>query len=249
MNPQNRMTTTQQNAWWLTWDDEGRGFRTKTVTFNGKKSVTTNLYGSEDKRGPTKACGRLNYKRTDITLPNGTKTWFVLWGEDFGKMETAEDAEKWALTGHGVFRGQTPLDRHEVRVSVTKTKAWVGAEWELKVDVSRVFLWGGCVPLWEKSLESVKLPRRGADTSTMSAEVRAWTEQRNELCRAITEAAFHPDRVARMEERYGDEWDDAFHTHNGIGTGDPKGWEKRQKKEKDEREQARQRRLDAMMWD
>jgi len=239
MTSTDKMTTQQETAWWFThdkptgeWLEWDFGFVEKDVTFNGKRSVTFTPYDKEETRAPTKAANRLNNKRTDITLPNGTKTWFVLW-DNRQTPKTPDDAEKMAL-GWGnhrlqpVIRGKTPLDRWETITCLTRTGCG-----RTTLGSTRVFLWGGCVSFKEQTLSEKSIPRRGDDVSTKSVEVRNWVERRNNLCRSITEAAFHPDRVERMETVYGDEWDDSFHTHTAIGTGDPNAWEKRQKEEEE----------------
>jgi hypothetical protein len=244
-----KMTTQQETAWWWThekptgeWLEWDYGFVEKAVTFNGKRSVTFTPTVIEETHAPTKAGNRLNNKRTDITLPNGTKTWVVMWGP--WSLPTTDEVRHIALThAYGVIRGKTPLDRWET-ILCPKQK-WNGTT----LGSKRVFLWGGCVPFKEGGGLDIRMPRRGDDVSTKSVEVQNWVERRNNLCRSITEAAFHPDRVERMEAIYGDEWDDSFHTHTAIGTGDPNAWEKRQKAKKDKEEADARRRRDEMFGD
>lgn len=229
-------------------------FYTKGVTFNGKTSVSFCPYSDEvEKKGPTKTLNRLNNKKTDITLPNGTKTWFVLWGDDHmappktkgaraERIQTPEEAQRLALREErGILRGQTPLDSRYVQVRVVKVKPGIlSRESNTELHVEQVFLWGGCVAFIEKTLEVVKdIPRKGDDLSKFSPYVGAWVWARATLCEEVTKAAFHPDRVERMEAVYGDEWDDSFHTTTGTGTADPKAWEKRVARETAERERKR----------
>jgi len=239
----------QTAAWWFDWDATGEwlewdyGFVERSVKFNGKRSVTFTA-SSIQTRAPTKACSRLNNKRMEITLPNGTKTWFVLWDNIHEHVKTPQDAEKRALgSSSAVIRGKTPRDKWVNVVCPVRT-----LENGTELEVTRVFLWGGCVPFSERTLELIKIPKWGEDVSTKSAEVRNWVERRTNLCREITEAAFHPDRVERMEAVYGDEWDDSFHTHVGVGTGDHTAWKKRQREREERAEQARRKRWDAIPW-
>lgn len=246
----------QTAAWWYGWDGEkgGCGFLTKGVTFNGKTSVTFVPYSDEvQKKGPTKTLNRLNNKKTDITLPNGTKTWFVLWGDDHmappkakraqpTRIQTPKEAERLALREeHYILRGQTPLDTRYVQVRVVEVKDGpLSRKSHSELHVEQVFLWGGCVAFIERTLEVVKtIPRKGDDLSKFSPYVGAWVWARQTMCEEITKAAFHPDRVERMEATYGDEWDDSFHTTTGVGKAEPDAWERRVAREEAERERKR----------
>jgi len=249
----------EKGLWWK-WDDEkgDMKFHVKDVTFNGKTSVTFAPYDDTErqKKGPTKTLNRLNHKKTDITLPNGVKTWFVLWTDDHmvphptvrdGRQEfikTPEQAREKALREpYNVLRGQTPRDERYVRVRLVKVKDVT------ELHVEQVFVWGGCVYFIEKTLEVVKnIPRKTDDLSKFSVYVGAWVWARNTLCEEITKAVFHPDRVERMEAVYGEEWDDSFHTHTGVGTADPKAWEKREAQRKQRVEEERARRMEAEWW-
>ena len=182
-------------------------FNARTIEFQGKK------------RGPSTKCAFLN-RRIPITLPNGTKTWFVLWAEKYcptfhAHLTTLQQAEKEARTRHfGILRGETPLDVREHRVVQDEMG---------NLEVRQVFWWGGCIQLDEREVVRRRpIPRKNEDIREIPLPLREFVEERRELCRSITEACFHPDRVARMEAVYGQDWDDAHHTHTSIGTGETK---------------------------